>query len=311
MGTSRPRCRSRVRALVAPVALIALAAASTSACISPRDYEDDPGGSGGGGGGGGGGTTGLYHPAGYVAANAHGLELNMQADDCQSCHGADLTGGTSGVSCDSAGCHSDGWRSDCTYCHGGETPGGAPPRDIDGVSDLAAITFPAHKAHVTAQNHKAFECTQCHKNATDILSPGHVFDDTPGRAEITFAAGLSSAGQYDEMGGCTNLYCHGTGRTPGSSKRDDGAKDCASCHAGASTPGGWLGMSGQHAKHLGKGVACGDCHSGVASGNDTITNPDLHVNGTVEYTMDGTGITQSGAQCTGFCHNKGHFFDSW
>ncbi len=312
MGTPRIRCRPPGRARLVLAALITLLACTAVACISPRDYDEDPndGNGSGGNGGGGGGPTGLYHAAGYAQASAHGIDLNMQADDCRSCHGSDLTGGTSGVSCDSAGCHTDNWRSDCTFCHGGVTPGGAPPRDITGISDLAAVTFAAHDAHVTVQNHEPFACTQCHPAATDILSPGHVFDDTPGRAEVTFAAGLSGDGQYDGAGGCTNLYCHGTGTRPGASKRDDGTKSCSSCHGDGTKPGTWLTMSGQHARHLRNGEVCGDCHSSVASGGDTIINTALHVNGTLEYTMADTGISESGG-CTGFCHGKGHFFSGW
>lgn len=303
------RCNQSLVVLVALVALLA-------SCLSPRNAEnsaEDIDSAGTSSGTDGGSTVLLYHSAGYLEGPDHGLETNLQADDCQQCHGQDLRGGTSGVGCDAVGCHTEDWRTDCLYCHGGETPGGAPPRDIDGTTDRLLIAFPAHTAHVTEQGHPAFECIECHALATDILTPGHAFDDTPGRAEVQFVAGLSSAGTYDgSTGSCSNLYCHGTGTQPGSATLLDGKRDCSSCHPDArSAPAAWAAMSGEHARHLRDQVACGDCHSAVVSGNDTIVNASLHVNGIADPTMTGTGITYSNGSCTGFCHSKGHFYDAW
>lgn len=88
---------------------------------------------------------GRYHPLGYEEVAAHGPDSNLQVEDCRDCHGADLRGGTwrggSVESCD--GCHDPidpTWRTNCTFCHGGgESAGGAPPRGIDGRSDMHAF----------------------------------------------------------------------------------------------------------------------------------------------------------------------------
>jgi hypothetical protein len=76
-----------------------------------------------------------YHPLGWTGADVPGIAAKLlppgasemrvpraapggPPDDCRSCHGDDLAGGTSGVSC--ADCHaSEGfadWTTDCTFC---------------------------------------------------------------------------------------------------------------------------------------------------------------------------------------------------
>src|SRR3970282_2725558 len=93
---------------------------------------------------------GRYHPEGFAAAEIHGLELKQQAQDCRSCHGDELTG-ASAPTCD--GCHTPAdppaWRSDCTFCHGGvDDTTGAPPRNLDGTTEVQAGTLPPHAVHV-------------------------------------------------------------------------------------------------------------------------------------------------------------------
>src|ERR1700682_565183 len=67
---------------------------------------------------------------------------------CQKCHGADLSGGTVGVSCQE--CHSlqvggDGTPT-CSSCHGSpQSP--APPTDLSGNSSPSARGVGAHPAH--------------------------------------------------------------------------------------------------------------------------------------------------------------------
>lgn len=298
----------------------AAAAIACAACITPRDNaaddDDDVAGGVDGRADAGSRPSGseLYHSAGYAAASIHGTDANVQAEDCRECHGDQLTGGTAGVSCDDTACHAAGWRTDCTFCHGGvDTATGAPPRDLDGTSDGDSIRFRAHTSHVTERNHAPFACTQCHPDATDVMTPGHVFDDTPGRAEVTFSVGLSAGGSYTGDGTCSSLYCHGNGVLPGSASQDSPASQCNDCHASSTVTDivAWGALGGGHLKHLSAGIACGLCHGAVADESDTIVAPALHVNGTVETTMDGTGLDYGSGVCTGFCHGKGHFFSGW
>lgn len=250
-----------------------------------------------------------YHPPGFDAAAVHGLEAKLQTQACEDCHGADLTGGTTGVSCDS--CHIEGWRTDCVYCHGGdETPDGAPPEDIDDRS--TDLSYPEHTVHVERNIHPAWDCTTCHDKPTDALTPGHLFidDATPGVAEVDFSAGLSAAGSYGGAGACSNLYCHGNGRSGATgSMTSGGSLDCGGCHADRDNP---RGLSGEHDEHVQEGVQCESCHGSVVEGWTTIADPDLHVNGEREvYITEGPTWNSGTRSCSGSCHGEYHANASW
>jgi len=248
------------------------------------------------------GTGGaLYHPVGFSGAAMHGGAMKMQAEDCRGCHGEDLMGGSSGIGCDS--CHTPDWRTDCVFCHGGENePSGAPPRDLDGTSEMSMLSFIAHGRHVTQYQHEPYDCAQCHAKPVDVLSVGHIFDDTPAVAEVDFSAGLSPAAVWDGDGGCSSLYCHGNGRTSaGTYQHDQSTPSCGGCHPYPSTENtAYNTMSGQHARHIGEGISCADCHDPLA-----ITS---HVDGKPDVAIAPTGITYDAAagSCTGLCHLKPH-----
>jgi predicted CxxxxCH...CXXCH cytochrome family protein len=234
----------------------------------------------------------------------HGLAAKLQREDCTVCHGEDLGGGSSGVSCDS--CHPAGWRSDCTFCHGGtENDSGAPPLDIDGSA--SGISFPEHSVHLEG-DHPRWSCEQCHLVPADVLSVGHIFigDETAAVAELTMAAGLSSQGGYGGGGSCSNLYCHGDGDGSRGSATSGQRYDCGDCHGDASSA---RSLSGEHDEHLDEGVRCGDCHADTVSGNSTITGPDLHVNGRVDVEID--ELNYDGNSCDGSCHGEGHSNERW
>lgn len=157
-------------------------------------------------------TGNRHHPAGYGLQEAHGPDAKYQTETCTECHGADLTGGTSAISCDS--CHAEGWRTDCTFCHGGtDNTTGAPPTDIDNAT--SDLSFAEHTVHVEETIHAPFACMQCHVEPTDVLSVGHLFvgDTTSGVAEMDFSAGLSSAGSYGGGASCSTSTATATART--------------------------------------------------------------------------------------------------
>lgn len=282
------------------------------------DGGSGPGGghdAAGGGGAGDAGPTGRYHPDGFADPAAHGAELVAQRQDCRSCHGADLTGGA-GPSCD--GCHTPdepaAWRTDCTFCHGGvDNQTGAPPRDLDGSG--GGGSFPAHTAHVTAGVASASDCIQCHVKATDVLSPGHVFDDTPGAAEVDLGGGASPQGAYDGEG-CARTYCHGTGRgDDGDVAVSAGPRGCTSCHAGmTSSETALAAMSGTHQLHVADdAITCADCHARVTTDGSSIADRALHVDGERDVSFAAAGVTfAAGAQtCTGTCHGHDHAARPW
>jgi predicted CxxxxCH...CXXCH cytochrome family protein len=260
------------------------------------------------------GTTGPgpdpFHPAGWADPGDHGMAAKLQDLDCLQCHGADLDGGSSAVSCDS--CHVAGWRTDCTYCHGGEQNGtGAPPENIDDSTDPGGLpTFPAHDLHVTETIHPAWDCDVCHTTPTDPLSPGHLFVDdlTPGVAEVAYAGGTYTAGT------CANMYCHGDGQTPGTADASF-VSSCSACHPSwSSSEGAIQGMSGEHHKHVwDEGFDCSECHAQTVNAAHAIVDPLVHVDGTPTVDPSANGVTwNAGAgTCNGTCHGEFHLARRW
>ena len=249
------------------------------------------------------------HPPGYDAPSRHGTDANLQVTDCRQCHGADLTGGCSPVTCDD--CHPSGWRANCTYCHGGrDNTTSAPPEDIRNGINPATIPVGSHTAHVVGDNHMTYDCTQCHRKPSDVLSAGHAFDGSPGRAELSFSGGLSAGGAH--IGPvCYNLYCHGNGRTTGDASTFAGTiSSCDRCHPYLNSSGTqWGQMSGDHRKHLSEGVRCHDCHETVTSPSGQILNPELHVNGVKNVRF--LGIDYFGGTCSVDCHGEEHESERW
>ncbi|MEZ4319905.1 MAG: CxxxxCH/CxxCH domain-containing protein [Myxococcota bacterium] len=250
-----------------------------------------------------------HHPPNWADPTYHGVAANLQTDgDCRSCHGANLdaVGGTSPVSCDD--CHAPGWRTDCTFCHGGtENTSGAPPKDIDGETNPAAISFTAHSAHIA----EGYGCEQCHYKPTDVLTNGHIFGDvTPGYGEIDYTQGYSPIATYNAATGtCSNAYCHGSGRADDGTVSDgDGPLGCTSCHPNLGTPNEWNQMSGRHQLHLSEGAVCYECHANTVDAGNAIVGPDYHVNRVKDvYSNELT----AGATCNGTCHNHNHANDTW
>jgi predicted CxxxxCH...CXXCH cytochrome family protein len=254
-----------------------------------------------------------FHPLGYAQHEQHSPDMELQRMDCRTCHGADLMGGL-GPSCDT--CHSDGWRSDCLFCHGGDDNfTGAPPRDLGALPMSGSQAFLGHTAHVSERISAAYDCLQCHSKPSDVLTVGHAFDDTPGRAEVSFVMGLSAAGDYDGAGTCTSVYCHGNGQADtGLAVDGTGPMDCDSCHAGmASSESAWGSMSGDHRKHLREGFDCGDCHLDVTSDGQSILDASLHVDRNVQlHFSDALLIYNSGTgRCSGTCHGETHNNHPW
>lgn len=268
--------------------------------------------------------NGHHHPPGWADVTAHGPAAKLVAEDCRTCHGATLTGGTwnNGTSnvatpdCDS--CHASGWRTNCTFCHGGtDNTSGAPPRDITGETATANLVFKKHTQHVTAgPDHVAFDCVQCHSKPTDALTTNHWFDSTPGWAEVNFAGGLAVGGTYagQATGKCMNNYCHGNGQTPGTYDQSQATPGCSTCHGYLGNGGSIATMSGRHSYHINRGYTCVECHGAtVGSNNKILADPSKHVNGVADNMFTTSNVTfNAGTQrCNGTCHGKSHSNLSW
>jgi predicted CxxxxCH...CXXCH cytochrome family protein len=246
------------------------------------------------------------HPSGWTAPAQHGYTFLNDTAACKTCHGADLKGGTSYVSCDS--CHTGGaaWKTNCTFCHGGtDNTTGAPPLGVHGETAVSAVQVGAHTEHVqAAANHSAWGCAICHgQTFTSLDDPGHI---TAGQGyatvQFTGVAGTSSAWNRTTAN-CSSNYCHGNGRTAGGDVQwtSSTALTCSSCHADKTGAGSLSGSHGYHVTKLGK--KCSDCHSTVVNSSDAIVGPALHVNGQPDISAAGMTYNSTLKNCTGSCHS--------
>lgn len=226
------------------------------------------------------------HPIPYVAQHT---SIALEAlDACKTCHGADFTGGPSGVSC--TACHASfgfsDWQTNCTFCHGTRTPApnatvvlAAPPKGAHGETSRSQPQVGAHQAHVVGGGtlSDGVACTECHTVPTDLA---HV---DGGRATPTFGPLATQGGLAPSYasGSCAATYCHGSSLQGGASTTPSwtGSVACGDCHGSPPSTGRHL-VTAPHADR-----ECSACHAAVASSTPTpgILNTDaargLHVNG--------------------------------
>ena len=214
---------------------------------------------------------GILDPA---SSDFHGQLVRDEKYDfgvCQSCHGTDYSGGSSGVSCLS--CHTGGPTA-CSTCHSAIAISGSHGRHLGG-GPLG----------------KVYGCNECHivpKVYTDV---GHIFladgslDLPPAEVTLGATAALTPTGDtrsappsYDPATqACSNIYCHGailgdsaaTHTQPVWSAPGTGQADCGTCH----------GLPPNHT-----GVrACVSCHPSVVDKDQKIIAPDKHIDGQIEF----------------------------
>jgi predicted CxxxxCH...CXXCH cytochrome family protein len=245
------------------------------------------------------------HPEGWADATAHGFGYFDDPSGCKACHGDALTGGASGLSCDS--CHIGGtaWRTDCLYCHGGgDSTNGAPPYGARGESSVTQQAVGAHTAHLTiSPSHTAWACSTCHTVPGSISDAGHI--DGIAGAEVLFSSPAGGSAVYTRTNAtCSSLYCHGNGRTVSGavSWTSTTAPTCRSCH-GYYTSAGTL--SGHHETHIDEGYTCNTCHKTVVGASNAITDKSAHINGSVNVSLTTGTYTPSTRTCsTNDCHDE-------
>lgn len=242
------------------------------------------------------------HPAGWADPSQHGRAANAQGlSGCKGCHGANLDGGSAGVSC--ASCHGAGWQSNCTFCHGTFTSGwtasqlklAAPPLGTQGETATTSRAVGAHQKHLSGGSiGPALACTECHAVPADLAH----LDGTP---TITFGAGARRGGANPSWTGvgCQAAYCHGTTLSGGSNTSPtwtggSAQAACGTCH-------GRPPSTGQHGRHSGR--SCGDCHPGYST---TSVNLATHVDGLKQVGNRITAWNATTRACTG-CHGS----DTW
>ncbi len=294
------------------------------------------------------------HPAGWAEPASgeilHGLKVSKAGlDGCQSCHGEDLDGGTSGVACGEADCHTGSrsiphpligehispssenfhgkflreinWDlSYCQTCHGADFSGGvvemgcsgchaAPPEmtcdnchaykddalfeNVAGDTSTDTLTVGVHTSHYTGTHNLTSNvtCASCHVVPDSVMAATHL--DTRAHAEVTFGAlgniaAVGDSTSWDRTTGtCANIYCHGdfayerpdsagifiTGNNPTMNwKAPVEGNLCGTCHN--------LPPAG-HKNIDDISPLCSDCHSAVVGpgSNSTIIGLDRHING--------------------------------
>lgn len=243
------------------------------------------------------------HPEGWnnqESSDFHGLTIltnNGNSNNCKSCHGLDYEGGSSGISCTSAGCHNNHEGPEaCNTCHGNEL-NAAPPEDIFGNIDETVVGVGLHQSHLldTTWTYQK-DCSMCHIVPDHVNSPGH-FDNYPFQAELNFNSLANQNGKLNatwnhDSATCENIYCHGAfvfdsldaglnswvytensirGNNPTLqwTSVNPVQIQCGSCHG--LPPTGHSPLTN-----------CVSCHPKVVDANLNIIDKNLHINGKKE-----------------------------
>jgi predicted CxxxxCH...CXXCH cytochrome family protein len=219
----------------------------------------------------------------YIQTKNYDLKL------CQSCHGTDYAGGTTGQSCNS--CHNKpNGPENCTSCHG--SINAAPPKDLSGNTARTVRAVGAHQKHLIGGTlGAAVACNTCHKVPQKFGDAGHI-DATP-HAEIytdTTSAFYRSNAVYNASNvTCTNTYCHGNfngGNLNAVMTWTDTSStsvQCGTCH-GDVTKATLKEKAFPKTGHTAAAVTadCATCHVAVVNSSMTIINPSRHANGRID-----------------------------
>jgi predicted CxxxxCH...CXXCH cytochrome family protein len=222
----------------------------------------------------------------------HSSVARADISSCTECHGADLQGGISGVSCES--CHNNGLSalSGCTSCHGRPPAGSAAPNRNG-----------AHAVHNTFTG-VTNVCDTCHAGAGTTTAKHF-----NGAADVLFLGAYNSSSgtaTRNADGTCSNVSCHGGQTTPGwHSETIDVNTQCTQCHAfGTGEYNSY--SSGAHSFHAGISN-CWACHSPsiLAESHFTTLNTQT-LNGFVADTIASSAITtydpSGNKSCVAVCH---------
>ena len=208
-----------------------------------------------------------YHPTGWKDNPQHGTDYSTNPQNCNACHGDDLEGGSSGVSC--AACH-HGWSGS----HGdafNENPDSCKPCHGDSITSCADC----HHSGWTGTHGEEYavdpdNCKACH--GEDLNGDGDQDRDC-GFCHHEEAVGQWKHGDYHTLPDTDNCAdCHGADFTGANS-----LVSCFSCHSEISA------------------FNCSDCHTGPASSYTDSAH------GNTSYGVDRSGTGTEG-DCT-HCHD--------
>ncbi len=234
------------------------------------------------------------HISGWLPAG-HAQAAQADSSSCFECHGSDLSGGMSKISC--FPCHINGSPfalTNCTSCHGNPPTGTAFPNQSG-----------AHPDHNALPNVKSV-CSTCHNGA----GSGTVNHDN-GVVDVAFLSAYnakSGTAVYNSDGTCSEVSCHGGQKTPvWLSGFIDVNTQCTSCHAfGTSEYTSFV--SGQHDFHVNvEHFPCDKCHDTVKLSVNHFTSLNTPVmEGPASATVL-SSLTYTNGTCTPLCHGT----ESW
>jgi predicted CxxxxCH...CXXCH cytochrome family protein len=206
---------------------------------------------------------------------------NWQIEECQSCHGENYRGGSSGSSCYDCHTGSKGPES-CNVCHGSsavddsELYSWAPPKDLANNVLTSNIGVGAHQTHLVDTNYtNAYtrDCDLCHRVPTSFDDPRH----RDGIIDIEFNDIGTDEGELSPIwdagaATCSDTYCHGNfalgnNATVVWNQVNTGQSDCGTCHGMPPTNG--------HPNN----PNCVFCHSSVVDSDNNIIDKTKHING--------------------------------
>ena len=219
-------------------------------------------------------ATSAAHQAGWLPAG-HAASAQSDLTPCTTCHGSDLSGGISGVS--------------CTKCHIGSTttvhpasvnsypwaPAGHASYVVSNGNSSCSNTY-CHGSDLSGVTDSGPSCTSCHIGGAASVHPANYNSSSwvpGGHASYVGANGNSS---------CANIYCHAADL----SGVANSGPSCTSCHIGGTGsvhPSAWasnLLLHGSYANTNGTAA----CRNAVCHGSDL------------------RGVAQSGPSCY-TCHS--------
>jgi predicted CxxxxCH...CXXCH cytochrome family protein len=259
------------------------------------------------------------------ADNFHGTlirNLNWNWNGCQECHGSapQFTGGISGVSCATAGCHVDFQGQPksvaaCNTCHGdfnaaaNNFPSFAPPRDLNKNTETTAVGVGAHQVHLRGDiMSDGIRCGDCHAvrfqvDSIHVAPTGPdkvVFGElasTPTRL-IDMTANPPAYNPHVTIPTCDNTYCHGNfsggnNFSPVWTVVDGSQSACGTCHGDPETGNPLPTTTLDGGPHVPGVFNCQVCHwresdnpiaRRLADGTYVIENKELHIDGAIYIT---------------------------
>lgn len=246
------------------------------------------------------------HGVGFAdptSQNFHGIYIannNWNIQQCQTCHAANFSGGTTGVSCNS--CHTfSGGPASCNTCHGvfNDSIMIAPPRALNGDTATSYIAVGAHTSHLYSNRLSVVPCASCHNVPQSVFSSGHINSSSLITLQGLATTNIAYNAKFSPNGSCANTYCHGNfSFTKASALPENYFAFTDSVMVGNNITVQWTQVGESEAVcgschdlppkgHIGYQEnwpisSCVSCHAEVVDANGNIIDKTKHINGQVD-----------------------------